>query len=326
MLTIVTYHYVRNLPKTRYPKIKGLLTEKFEGQLDYITKHYTVCSLQQVIAAARGEDLLPPNPCLLTFDDGFLDHYLTVFPCLQERRIVGSFYPPARAIEEHKVLDVHKIHFILASTTDYGRLVEEIFQLLQPHRGDYEVPEDGKLYAAYARQGRYDPPEIVFIKRILQRGLPERVRADVMETLFTRYVSMDEEAFAHELYMDMTQLRCMQSNGMEIGGHGYEHTWLETLECGAQQEEIQYTVDFLEKIYGYKPSDWTMCYPYGSYNTTTIQLLENFGCALGLTIKFGLADLLNPYEMKRVDTNDLPLSGDAEISDLTREALNHQSQ
>jgi peptidoglycan/xylan/chitin deacetylase (PgdA/CDA1 family) len=115
----------------------------------------------------------------------------------------------------------------------------------------------------------------------------------------------------------------MQYNGMEIGGHGYEHTWFGTLECSAQQEDIQHTVDFLEEIYGCKPSDWAMCYPYGSYNNTTIQFLKNSDCSLELIIKFGLTDFLNPYEMNRVDTNDLPFSGDAEISDLAREALNH---
>ena len=118
MLTVVMYHDVRPLPRTRYPEIRGLQTEKFEGQLDYILKHYTVCCLRQVIAAARGEEPLPHNACVLTFDDGLIDHYLTVFPRLEERGIVGGFFPSGRAVQEHRVLDVHKIHFVLASTRD----------------------------------------------------------------------------------------------------------------------------------------------------------------------------------------------------------------
>ena len=321
MLTIIMYHYVRDLPRTRYPRIKGLLTEKFEGQLDYITKHYTVCSLGQIISAIRGEDRLPSNSCLLTFDDGFIDHYLTVFPRLEERGIVGSFYPPARAVGEHKVLHVHKIQFILASTGGHRKLVEEILGLVKRYRGEYDIPEDERLYKMYATQKRYDPPEVVFIKRILQRGLPERVRLDVVDNLFMRYVSDDEETFAKDLYMDIPQLRCMVRHGMEIGGHGYKHVWLETLPRSEQEEEIRRTVDFLAKIYGHKPSNWGMCYPHGSYNDVTIGLLNQAGCALGLTTRVGLvSNSSKPLELNRLDTNDIPFSGDAGICEWTRKA------
>ena len=85
-LTIVMYHYVRDLPRTRYPRIKGRTIEEFEGQLDYIQQHYTVTTTRAVVEASRGGRPLPPNACLLTFDDGFLDHYTTVFPRLLRAR------------------------------------------------------------------------------------------------------------------------------------------------------------------------------------------------------------------------------------------------
>jgi len=322
MLTIVVYHYVRDLPRTRYPKIKGLLTEKFEGQLDYITRHYRVCSMKQVIESWRNGEELPPNACLLTFDDGLLDHYLTVFPRLEERGIVGSFYPPAEAIERHKVLDVHKIHFVLASATDDKKLADDLLDLIRPYRSDYDIPNDADLYKQYADVDRYDPPEIVFIKSVLQRGLPEQVRAEIVHGLFTRYVTGNETAFAKELYVDLDQLRCMARHDMEIGGHGYKHVWLETLSRTEQQEEIDRTINFLTKISGEKPSDWIMCYPYGSYNNVTLELLNPVGCILGLSTRVDLvSDFSNPLELARLDTNDLPFSGDAAISEWTRKTL-----
>lgn len=317
MLTIIMYHYVRDLPETRYPEIKGLLTEKFDGQLDYITKHYTVCSTRQVIAASRGETDLPKNACLLTFDDGFIDCYHTVFPRLEERKLAGSFYVPARAIEEHRVLDVHKIHFILAAVSDKRQLVDEIMAQLRKYRADYDLPTDQALYEKYATRSRHDGPDVVFIKKVLQRGLPENVRSGIVDRLFALYVSRDEGAFAAELYMDLSQLRCMQRHGMEIGGHGYRHVWLDSLSQSGQEEEISRTLDFLTKVSGSKPSDWVMCYPYGSYNDVTIELLEKAGCALGLTTRVGLAELSKPMEMSRLDTNDLPFSIDSDLSQWT---------
>jgi peptidoglycan/xylan/chitin deacetylase (PgdA/CDA1 family) len=315
------YHYVRDLPRTRYPQIKGLLTEHFDGQLDYIQKHYNVCSFAQVLEATRGGDTLPPNPCLLTFDDGFIDHYVTVFPRLLDRKITAGFYPPSQTTEEHKMLDVHKVHFILASGHDPAELIKEIFALLKPRRETYNLPTDDELYRTLATASRFDPAEVIFIKRILQKGLPEDLRNQLVDELFRKYVSSDEASFACELYMDLPQLKCMAQAGMEIGGHGRKHVWLETLPEADQKDEIDHTVQFLTSIYGRKLSSWVMSYPYGSYNETTIKLLNQVDCHIGLTSKVALVtDLSRPMELERLDTNDLPKSGQAEINTWTQKS------
>src|SRR5437899_10307727 len=118
MLTVVMYHYVRDLPRTRFPAIHGMRLEHFEGQLDYLTKHYTILDVREILAAIRGETTLPRNACLLTFDDGFLDYYTVVFPCLDYRRLPTVLVLPVRPIGERQTLGVHWVHFVL------GRLVE----------------------------------------------------------------------------------------------------------------------------------------------------------------------------------------------------------
>ena len=306
MLTIIMYHYVRDLRGSRYPKIRGLDTEIFDAQLNSILRDYTVCSTAQVIAAVRGEEQLPPHPCLLTFDDGFIDHYLTVFPRLNERGIVGSFYPSVRPVREHKVLGVHKIHFIFAAAGDYHRLNQRIFDLLKNYRADYDIPEDPELFRLYSRQGRLDPPEVMLVKGILQQGLAEEVRVEILDKLFKEYVSDDEESFAKELYMDMGHLRCMARNGMTIGGHGDRHLPLQTLPEDVQRDDIQSTAEFLGEIYDRTPKDWVMCYPWGTYNDVTISLLKKAHCALGLA--YGgrrPRDLSKPFELTRLDAADL---------------------
>ena len=101
------YHYVRDLKHSRFPAIKGLSLERFCRQLDYIQARYTPISVEKLLRAlgSGGEDL-PPNPILLTFDDGYSDHFANVFPLLDARGIQGCFFPPAQAVLEHTVLDV----------------------------------------------------------------------------------------------------------------------------------------------------------------------------------------------------------------------------
>ena len=94
---------------------------------------------------------------------------------------------------------------------------------------------------------------------------------------------------------------------MEIGVHGAEHVWLETLTADEQRREIERTRHFLADVHGGPPVDWAMCYPFGSYDATTIALLREAGCAIGLTTRVAVADsLARPLELPRLDTNDLP--------------------
>src|SRR5215470_5071903 len=96
-VTIVMYHYVRDLKHSRFPAIKGLAVERFRRQLDYIEENYTPISVETLcLATESSREKLPPNPILLTFDDGYSDHFLNVFPLLDSRGIQGCFFPSAQ--------------------------------------------------------------------------------------------------------------------------------------------------------------------------------------------------------------------------------------
>lgn len=327
-LTIVMYHYVRDLARSRYPGIKGRTIEEFEGQLDYVQKHYTVTTMRAVVEASRGGRPLPPNACLLTFDDGFADHYIVVFPRLLARGLAGSFYPPAVVATGGRVLDVHKIHFILAATEDHVAVADRVVQLIDARRGAVDLPTTDALKAEHwSASGVGDSPPTAFVKRVLQKGpVPSEVRSAITHSLFAERVGVEESVFARELYLDLAQLRAMVGHGMEVGGHGAEHVWLNQLDTIAQRTEVAGTRAFLADVHGGVPIDWVMCYPYGAYDDTTLQLVAEAGAALGLTTQKGIArDLRTPLRLPRLDTNDLPIRGDASPVAWTREALNASS-
>jgi len=322
-LTIVMYHYVRDLPRTRYPKIKGLLTERFVGQLNYLQKHHSIVSVDQVMSAYLDGDELPTRPCLLTFDDGFIDHYVTVFPILAERSLSAGFFPPAQPILERKVVEAHKLHLILATVPDPEDLPLQIFKLLLPYRKECFLPGDEELYRRYAIPDPYDTPNVRFVKVMLNKVLPPHIGTDICDQLFGAIVSEDEAAIAQECYMDLPQLRCMVRNGMHIGGHGYRHHRLSTLNESEQRREIQGTVDFLSSVYDQVPARWVMSYPYGDRNETTVKLLGETTCSLSL---LSIPDLVEqtpslPAEMPRLDTNDLPWDANTEPNEWTRRVL-----
>lgn len=325
-LTIIMYHYVRDLKNSRFPEIKGLDICFFKEQLAYLKKHYHFVTAEQVIAAFKKEEKLPSKAVLLTFDDAYIDHFTNVFPILEHHKIQGCFYPPVKAITEHSVLDVNKVHFILAATPkdQFGRLLETIKQLLNKYQEEYQLDSYDYYFEKLAVANRFDPKEVIFVKRLLQVELPEKLRNIVTKQLFTEAVKMEEEVFSRELYMNKDQMRCMVECGMHIGSHGYDHYWLGSLPKEKQEDEIQRAISFINEIGG-DINNWTMCYPYGNYNNDTIDILKKTGCQFGLTTRVDLASVDSSDEnaiftLPRLDTNDIPKQADAPANEWFQKA------
>lgn len=304
--SIIMFHYVREMEHTKYPKIKGRRVSEFKSQLDYMQSRYKFITMNDCINAIYCDMKLPTNAALLTFDDGYLDHYTNVFPILDERKIQGSFFAPVRTITENKVLDVNKIHFILASVASLNDLLADIYKCLDQHRDQYHLNSNDYYFAKLAKASRFDTKEVIFIKRLLQVELDEELRGIITDKLFRKYVTTDEKAFAQELYMSKDQFKCMVRNGMYVGSHGFNHYWLDTLPENKQEEEVNKSLDFLKEI-GSDLTAWAMCYPYGSYNDSLVSILKRKNCKLALTTNVQVAELSqeSAYKLPRLDTNDI---------------------
>lgn len=305
-VTIIMYHYVRDLINSRYPKIKGLDVNLFKEQLIYLKRNYTFITMEQLVDAFYNKIKLPNNPVLLTFDDAYIDHYTFVFPILNEMKIQGSFYIPSEPIKERKLLDVNKIHFILASRYNTSEIIKEIFELLDYYKEEYNLHDKYYYYKKLAIASRFDNKDVIFIKRLLQSELPEQLRKTFNSQLFNRFVEVEESILNREIYLSIDQIKTMKRNGMHIGSHGVIHYWLETLSKNKQFSEISKSLDFLKEI-GSNLDYITMCYPYGSYNKETIEILKDLDYKIALTTEVDTVDLENnnPLELPRIDTNDI---------------------
>jgi peptidoglycan/xylan/chitin deacetylase (PgdA/CDA1 family) len=94
---------------------------------------------------------------------------------------------------------------------------------------------------------------------------------------------------------------------MHIGSHGYSHAWLNHLSSKAQAAEIDRSLQFLQSL-GIGENDWSMCYPYGGFDDSLLQVLHARQCGLGFTAEARIAnlDLDDRLTLPRLDTNDLP--------------------
>lgn len=311
-LTIVMYHYVKDMRLAENAGLKALDLAQFKGQLDYLQRHYAIVSMKEVINSVYGEDALPPNACLLSFDDGYIDHYANVFPLLMARGLTGAFFPPSKAIENRMILDVNKIHYILALVNDHDRLVTLLMEYVDRFREEYGLQANEQYMNELYKENRFDPPNTAFIKRMLQFVLPEEVRKQIADALFKRFVCKDEKQFADTIYLNCDHLREMREAGMHVGAHGYRHYWLGHLSPDEQNIEVDNSLHFLKRL-GVSQAELTFCYPYGHFNDPLVDQLRRKGFKIGLTTKVAVADLNvdDALLLPRIDTVHLPFEATA---------------
>jgi peptidoglycan/xylan/chitin deacetylase (PgdA/CDA1 family) len=303
-LTVVTYHYVRDPETSAFPRINALPVAAFLRQLDRFERDYSIVDPQNVLDAINGDSALPSDALLLTFDDGYRDHYATVFPILAQRGHTALFFPATQPLSEQRVLDVNKIQFVLAAVSDASVIAAKVSEAIEERWPADALPSIEDFRRRFGGASRYDDAETAFVKRMLQKGLPQPLRSALVDELFQQYVTGDEAGFTAELYASPAQLADMRSEGMHIGCHGHAHHWLDALSPAELRRDVETALDWL-RLTGLIGAQWTMCYPHGGTDETVATTLRSLGCALAFTVERSHADLDgDPLRLARFDTND----------------------
>ena len=86
------YHYVRPVKNSAYPKLSALELVEFKKQIDYFCNNFNIIAGDDFLNIISSKKISKKPSFVLTFDDGFLDHYEYVFPYLifpSNRRIIA---------------------------------------------------------------------------------------------------------------------------------------------------------------------------------------------------------------------------------------------
>jgi len=299
----VMYHYVRDTAATAFPAIRALPPDMFERQLDWLQREYELIGLDALEAALEGGRPLPPNAALLTFDDGFVDHYEVVLPVLATRGLGGVFFLAHDASgDTPRVLGVHKTHFLMAA------LGSDAF-------GDAVLGEC-RAAARAARSSeatvfgldRWEHADERAIKDLLNYELPIDEAERVLDVLFERHLGSQDE-FARGLYLRAPMIAEMCRAGMVFGYHTRSHKMLSRLSPAEQAVELRDGVAWVRALTG--QARVSFCYPWGgpgTYTSASLDILASAGYSVAFnTVRRRIAvGADHRYELPRVDTRDLP--------------------
>ena len=292
----ICYHYV-NPSVNSFPLIHGITPKKLEQDIEFFISKARVVLPDEIFSFHENnlKNSYDQPSVILTFDDGLKDHFKFVLPILQKRRIKASFFVPT-GIFERKVLQVHKIQFILAYTFNKPHLSSEIYHYSRQHALD-EISDN------LVSNHRYDDFDTRKIKWILQRGFTFEHRAKLVDLLFSKYVTNDEEDFASDIYMSLEEVVELKNTGMDIGLHSHMHFHLTDLSDDFLHDEITKPKAFFEKKGIFSQ---TFSYPFGDTNNRVEKFIQNNSIAKAFTIipKFFDPVKVNPLLIPRFDAND----------------------
>ena len=301
----IMYHYVRPADPD-LPYFRHLELADFRRQLDYFSAHFNPVSKEAFIHALKtGQPV--DRGVVLTFDDGFKDHFRFVLPELQQRNLWGIFYIPTLPFSSRKLLGVHRVHMLLGK---WGG--EHISKAIADSITDTMLSDEHRetfQHQTYAHQG--NDAFTNHVKRTLNYYIDYRHREKVLDQLMERFFP-DENKLADEFYMSAGELRAMDAAGMTIGSHSVSHPVMSRLSPVDQEEEITRSFDFLEANQD-RLEPRTFCYPSGGFHTfsaATEQLLEKYRCDFAFNVEardIGCTDLTARRQaLPRYDCNLFP--------------------
>jgi peptidoglycan/xylan/chitin deacetylase (PgdA/CDA1 family) len=299
---VVMYHYVRDSSATAFPNIHALAPELFIRQLEWLQEDHTIVGVDDLQHAVDGSRTLPPRAALLTFDDGFIDHFTTVLPVLRTRGLTGVFFVAHDACNPSpRLLGVHKTHFLLA------HLGAEAFSRAVLRESGVAAEMAGRTGSVFGTD-RWDAQDERAVRHLLNYELPFDEADRVLNLLFARHLG-DPTSFARLLYLDEAKIREMAAGGLSFGYLSRTRRMLSRLTAEEQRAELAGGVDWIRALTGQTAVPF--CYPWGgikTYTGETVRALDACGYSLAFNtvrrrVRIGRD---GRYELPRVDTRDLP--------------------
>jgi len=206
-LTVLYYHIVSDetLPHVRhlYP---FKTTAEFDLDLQHLVKYFQPISYEDLLAA-RHRDNLPPRSVLVTFDDGYAEHYSVVKPILKNRGVPCIFFVTTDFIGNDRLFYRNKASLC-------------IDKAMSLDKGDWKRAA-GEIQKV---SGVCLPSSRAFSRWIDDIGMYDEDAVNVID-MACATLSIDEKQFLDHRrpYMTLEQIRELAGDGFTIGSHGQSH-------------------------------------------------------------------------------------------------------
>lgn len=251
VLTVLMFHRVLPAKEAEKQQADPVYTvdDRLLAEIGrFISAHYTIVSLRQVIDSRRGKTPLPPYPLLITFDDGWQDNITYAAPVLARQGLPWTMFvaadaPDAGASWWQEVL----LRSYRSGRQSYDSLLARVQQA-----GAHA--DHGKELALLEAYGATDPA--------------------------ARAAALEQPADPAERHIaSWSDLRAIQSEQVEIGVHGASHLPLTRVD---PRQDLASAKSTMQNELGAR-AVLALSFPHGRYNGETCSVARSLGFELLFT-------------------------------------------
>ena len=256
---ILCYHGCNPHPDFNFNG-RHISSNQLERHLLYFKDNFNVISLQEMFRFYR-ENITPEKRTIaITFDDGYLNNYTTVFPLLEKHGIQATFFILSGALVDENyimwpdIVDIIRMYSPISSF-QIGNLS---FQK-RDRVGFYCVESGISLFDHIKKMGKVREP---FLHELM-------LRAEFGTAL-------SKAKTENYKLINIEQLKKMSVSPLvEIGSHSHLHYNLGNIDFILVKEELSKSKEIIESTIGKEVK--TIAFPDGSYSDSVKQLCQDAG-------------------------------------------------
>ncbi|MEX0918344.1 MAG: polysaccharide deacetylase family protein [Candidatus Paceibacterota bacterium] len=287
-IPIIMYHRIdgvqtRNLYQG-YIDAQIVIPEKdFYFQIEKITSYYSVIPLEKLVENLTNLSVLPKNPCVLTFDDGFHEMHSIVFPILKKFNITATFFVSGDHIAGTNQVRWLDLYYYLVNEISERNTSNSIIRNIHP-----DLQESNDVNIA--------------LKQIL-RKLPLEEKYQLLLKIENELeLQVDIQLLNKSLYLSLNQIKEMSKSGMFFGAHSMTHQVMANLDSDTALYEVRESLQKIRKIT--RQNNIAFAYPFGGRNSYTAEVVrmvrENGGMCGCTTIPEMNTSDTSIFELNRI--------------------------
>lgn len=281
-VTILNYHRVTRGGGPGFERRDEHVTpELLDRQVGILKQFFDLIDVRQLDAHVQGVPM-PPNPAIITFDDGYRDNHDEALPVLRRHQAPATFFVSTRYVSERRMFWWDHLQLLL----DKARADRFVLRYPEPIEIDLTA-EPGRATATTA------------LLRVVKSwpGLDvDRFLAELARDCGAPSDVDEERRIGEALVMGWEHVRALRQAGMDVQSHGRSHRVLTTLpEDEAQADLAAARHELEERIDGPVVA---VAYPAGAAPPRGV--VERAGYRLGFTSGTGVTRFDRPVDLLRL--------------------------
>lgn len=277
----LTYHRIDRIRDDgRYPGLISATPEQFADQMTTLAERFNVISINDVLAAVRGDSELPDRAVLLTFDDAVDSFERHALPVLINRHLPAVVFVPTGYVGDVEATFWWDAIYAAVTTTDREGSVDTPVGVLS-------LADDGQRQQAYRRLRDHCMGLTESAATILGRALCDELGVKPPPSSV----------------MGWDSLRTLESAGIACCPHTRSHAHLDHITAEEVRHEVADSFADLHRELAAVPP--VFAYPAGRVTDDVMAIVGDAGIEVAFTTRRGVstARVSEPLAFRRINVS-----------------------